>query len=589
MNRYRLLFKSSLVIALVLTLAVLLTGSAAAETDSYMGISFHPFTLDGSNNTCVDFFDVDIGQTRNCDPVNLVFPGRTWTEVRDMLVADDWSLSGGGSSQGLHYDDGAGPYVEDEQLFKPGTLFGPRYHIRLWQAPGDILVTFAAVHHEDFIHNIDMDWEQAEINTASALCGPDCEQTGELVIQVQIQGDDELWRSWWNNGSATVIPAAASSNEPPIASFTFNCDGLTCAFDASGSSDPDGMIVDYAWDFGDDNGDSGSDPTTSHTYSTAGIYNVMLTVIDNENAMGTDNQSVTVNEANYLPFVAFSVSCSALSCSFDASASYDPDGTIVDYAWDFGNGYRENGSATTTSYTYATAGTYSVVLTVTDNDGGMTADSQNMTVVDAPASAVHVGDLEGTSIVKKNWQAEVTITVHDNNEALAANATVSGAWSGGTTRTAVCITGEDGRCTVISAEIPKKSTDYVIFSVTGVQYGQMAYDQLANHDPQGNSSGTVIQINKDGTTLNPGQLPGEVISLSAVGYKVKGVQYVDLTWSGISNENVNIYRDGESIMTQPSGTTSYTDNLEVKRGGPYLYQVCEASTAVCSETVNVSF
>ena len=161
MSSYRRTKAVFLVSLATLVSIIIMTDSAAADTDLYLGVAFHPFTLDEDNTTCVDYVDSDIGPTRNCDPVNLVFPGRNWMQVRDLLLNDSWSLSGGGSSQWLHYDD-AQLYVEDEQLFKPGTLFGPRYHIRLWQAPGDTLVTFGAVHHEDFIHNIDMSWEEAD-------------------------------------------------------------------------------------------------------------------------------------------------------------------------------------------------------------------------------------------------------------------------------------------------------------------------------------------------------------------------------------------------------------------------------------------
>ena len=188
---------------------IIMARSAAADTDVYLGVAFHPFTLDDENNTCVDFNDSDIGPTRNCDPINLVFPGRTWQEVRDLLLGDDWSLSGGGSNQWLHYD-GTELHMEDEQLFKPGTLLGPRYHIRLWQAPGETLVTFAAVHHEDVIHNIDMAWEDAEAYVANALCNPDCQQTGLLTVQSAIQGGDGEWRGELNNGSATVIPGPST-------------------------------------------------------------------------------------------------------------------------------------------------------------------------------------------------------------------------------------------------------------------------------------------------------------------------------------------------------------------------------------------
>jgi N-acetylmuramoyl-L-alanine amidase len=83
-----------------------------------------------------------------------------------------------------------------------------------------------------------------------------------------------------------------STNAPPTASFTYSCDGLTCQFDASASSDLDGSILAYMWDFGD--GSSASGLTMSHTYGTVGTYPVTLSVTDDEGATGTVTRQVTV-------------------------------------------------------------------------------------------------------------------------------------------------------------------------------------------------------------------------------------------------------------------------------------------------------
>ena len=78
------------------------------------------------------------------------------------------------------------------------------------------------------------------------------------------------------------------------------------------------------------------------------------------------------------------------------------------------------------------------------------------------------------------------------------------------------------------------------------------------------------------------------ISLSANGYKVKGVQHVDLTWSGSSATNVDIVRDG-NVVTTTANDGSHTDNIGVKGGGSYQYEVCDAGTSNCSNTVSVVF
>ncbi|TQV82929.1 pre-peptidase C-terminal domain-containing protein [Aliikangiella coralliicola] len=81
-------------------------------------------------------------------------------------------------------------------------------------------------------------------------------------------------------------------NQSPTASFTNSCTDLACTFDGSASSDPDGSIASYAWNFGDSN--TGTGANASHTYSTAGTYNVQLTVTDNQGATNTTSKSITV-------------------------------------------------------------------------------------------------------------------------------------------------------------------------------------------------------------------------------------------------------------------------------------------------------
>ena len=173
--------------------------------------------------------------------------------------------------------------------------------------------------------------------------------------------------------------SGGNSNQPPVASFTNSCTDLSCTFNGSGSSDSDGTIASYAWNFGDGNTASGAN--ASHTYSAAGTYSVALTVTDNDGSSNTSTQSVTVTEpdpGNTLPTASFTNSCTDLACSFDGSGSTDSDGSIASYAWNFGDGSTASGA--TANHTYAAAGTYSVQLTVTDNMGGTNSSSQSVTV-----------------------------------------------------------------------------------------------------------------------------------------------------------------------------------------------------------------
>ncbi|MDT9001805.1 PKD domain-containing protein [Paucibacter sp. APW11] len=85
--------------------------------------------------------------------------------------------------------------------------------------------------------------------------------------------------------------SGGSTNQPPVANFTSSCNGLSCSFNAGGSSDADGSIVSYAWVYGD--GKSGSGLQVSNSYAGAGSYTVNLTVTDDKGA--TASKSATVN------------------------------------------------------------------------------------------------------------------------------------------------------------------------------------------------------------------------------------------------------------------------------------------------------
>ena len=82
--------------------------------------------------------------------------------------------------------------------------------------------------------------------------------------------------------------------------------------------------------------------------------------------------------------------------------------------------------------------------------------------------------------------------------------------------------------------------------------------------------------------------PDPTFSLSVFAYKLQGLQKADLTWSGATSTNVDIYRDG-SLITTVANSGSYTDNINRRGGGSYTYQVCEAGTNICSNTANASY
>ena len=174
--------------------------------------------------------------------------------------------------------------------------------------------------------------------------------------------------------STTVAGAVAPVANAGPDQFTQTLTTLT--FNGSGSFDQSGTIVSYAWRFGD--GGTASGVAVTHAYATAGTYTVTLTVTDSRGSSASDTAVVRV--ANRTPVANAGPDQSGILGSpvtFRGSGS-DPDGTVASYTWDFGDGASATGA--TASHVYATAGTYTAKLTVTDNGGALGSDSALVTI-----------------------------------------------------------------------------------------------------------------------------------------------------------------------------------------------------------------
>ncbi len=185
-------------------------------------------------------------------------------------------------------------------------------------------------------------------------------------------------------------------NQAPIADPSgpyIGTAGDALSFDGSGSSDADGSISSYVWDFGDNSTGTGANP--SHTYDRSGSYNVTLRVTDNGGLSGTGITTATIGDIANEPPVANAggpyMGTANMAISFNANASNDPDGTIASYVWDFGDG--SSGTGVAVSHAYAAEGTYNVTLKVTDNDGIM--DSATVTVVIGTGNISPTADASG--------------------------------------------------------------------------------------------------------------------------------------------------------------------------------------------------
>lgn len=182
---------------------------------------------------------------------------------------------------------------------------------------------------------------------------------------------------------STFQPISVSGDTtavPPQAGFSVSCDGLTCNF-FDESSDSDGVIVRWDWEFGDGGTDTVPNPT--HTYAAPGSYSVWHAVVDDDGLVDSLRQTVTVSAdtggGNQPPMAFFSFDCSGLTCQF-TDQSVDSGGAVVRWEWLFGDDGRD--TVPNPVHTYAAPGTYQVLLVIFDNGGATDTASQFVTVSD---------------------------------------------------------------------------------------------------------------------------------------------------------------------------------------------------------------
>jgi hypothetical protein len=187
-----------------------------------------------------------------------------------------------------------------------------------------------------------------------------------------------------DNGEPGDFPNAFG-NEVPDASASIEwIDGLTIGFSSEGSWDPDGEIVSYHWDFGD--GTTSLQPNPEHTYRLPDGYTAMLTVIDDEGEEGSDVIFIEFpveqqQEANKPPVAVPIIVGEELwdkegalaviryrDVWFSSEGSWDPDGEIVSYHWDFGDETTSD-LKIPQKHTFVATVTYTITLIVIDDVG----------------------------------------------------------------------------------------------------------------------------------------------------------------------------------------------------------------------------
>ena len=200
------------------------------------------------------------------------------------------------------------------------------------------------------------------------------EETGTYDVELTVRDNSGTYSSVQKEKKTIVI------NSLPEAEFNITklvAPGETITFDGSASTDKDGFITNYYWDFGDGNSAKGVEAT--HSYDAPGTYQVQLQVQDDsgmEGATGYAYAEVRVNASPKIVARTPDISSPDEPLTIDAGESYDPDGEIEQYRW-YINGEWEQGDAT---YRVKNPGelTSEVILAVIDNSDASNSRSEQV-------------------------------------------------------------------------------------------------------------------------------------------------------------------------------------------------------------------
>ncbi|ROR80757.1 PKD repeat-containing protein [Plantibacter flavus] len=378
-------------------------------------------------------------------------------------------------------------------------------------------------------------------------------------------------------------------NALPTAAFTNAVANLDLTTDATTSTDTDGVISSYAWDFGD--GQTGTGATAAHHYAAGGTYTVTLTVTDNRGGTATMQQTVTAVAPNQLPTAAFTPTVVNLDGSFDASASADPDGTIASYAWNFGDG--TSGTGVTATHSYATAGTFTVSLTVTDNVGA-TASATHDVVTTLPPNQLPVAsftaastgltasfdgsgasDPDGT-IASVAWNfgdgATGTGTTTTHSYATAGTYTVTQTVTdnrGGTAATTLSVT---------VAPIPAAST-----------YADDTFERTASSAWGNAATGGAWTVSGGNSSFSVANGTGK-ISLPASGTRTARLNAVSVTDVTVTTKiTASAVADGggvyASVIGRQVGSAFYSARVWLQANGAVRIQLLQGATALQAVTI----
>ena len=211
--------------------------------------------------------------------------------------------------------------------------------------------------------------------------------TAPGTFPVTLTVKDE-WQVTNTSAAQDVTVVEPSGNVAPVPTFAQSCTGLTCAVSSQGTADPNtGDAITYSWNWGDGTPVSSGASPAAHVYAGSGVYTITLTTTDGwgKSASASHNVSLSEPVGNTAPHVEFTTSCLTFTvCQMNSAGTVDPEGDTIRYSWSWGDATAVTTTASP-AHTYATPGTYTVSLTVTDVWGKVATVVHDVTITE-PAS-----------------------------------------------------------------------------------------------------------------------------------------------------------------------------------------------------------